>query len=136
MNLKRMWMMRVSAEVRAAAGNAYITLETTTVQGGLQALSMSYYNTYSPYISEASMICSALPGCPNDWTAAGVRILNLSLHGDPDFAEKAYVILESNGGAQNGIVYYPEPNELRQGSWEYYRFWAIDLAQFTHKVLI
>jgi hypothetical protein len=117
--------------VWASADNAYITLETTTVQGGLQALNMSYNNSYSPYISETSMSCSALPGCPNDWTAAGVRILTLSLHGDPAFTEKCYVILESNGGAQNGIVYYTEPNELRQGSWEYYRFWAIDLAQFS-----
>ena len=108
-----------------------IGLETTNVQGGVQALRLNYSISSSPYISEANMICSALPVCPNNWTAAGVKLLTISLHGDPSFAEKVYAILESNGGAHKGIVYYPEPNELRQGSWEYYRFWAIDLAQFS-----
>jgi len=111
--------------------NSYIALETTTVQGGLQALRMNYNNTYSPYISEANMLCSALPGCPNDWTAAGIRILTMSLHGNISLADKVYVLLKSNGGAQSGIVYYPDINELKQGSWEWYRFWAIDLAQFS-----
>lgn len=109
-----------------------ISLETTTVQGGLQSMKLNYSNATSPYISEANMLCSALPGCPNDWTAAGIRLLTISLHGIPSFAEpNVYVILKSNGGAQSGIVYYPDINELRQGSWEYFRFWAIDLAQFS-----
>ena len=111
-----------------------ISLETTTVQGGLKALNMQYSNGSPPYISEANMLCSALPGCPNDWTVAGIKILTLSLHGNASFAEpNVYVILQSktNGVAHSGIVYYPDINELRQGSWEYYRFWAIDLAQFS-----
>ena len=108
-----------------------IYLETTTVQGGLQAMGLNYNNATSPYISEANMLCSALPGCPNDWTAAGIKLLTMSLHGNPSFAEKVYVILQSNGGAQSGIVYYPDITELSVGSWEWYRFWAIDLAEFS-----
>ena len=114
--------------------NAVIGIDTTLVQGGLQSMYMNYNNTYSPYISEANMLCSALPGCPNDWTAAGVKILTMSLHGNPSFAEpNVYVILQSssNGVTHSGIVYYSDLNELRQGLWEYFRFWAIDLARFS-----
>jgi hypothetical protein len=133
-----------------ASGYSSIALEEAAADGithvndGVQAMSFSYDNRYSPYISEASMSPLTLKGCPNDWTAANVKLLTLSLHGNKTFAEKkVYVYLESNGGAQSGIVYYPDANHLldqgnwdanallAQGSWEYYRFWAINLAEFS-----
>jgi len=123
-----LWNVWKDGAVNGTGG--YIYLETTTVHEGTSA-NLYYNNGSLPYISEANMICSAKPGCPNDWTAAGVKILTLSLHGNTSFAEKVYVMLESNGGAQSGIVYYPDANEFRQGSWEWYRFWAIDLSQFS-----
>jgi hypothetical protein len=124
-------------DVWGVSGGASIGIEyasndgVTHVNDGVQAMNVYYSNGYSPYISEAIMNPLALKGCPNDWTAAGVKILTLSLHGNTSFAEKVYVYLESNGGTQSGIVYYPEPNELKQGSSEWYRFWAIDLGQFS-----
>jgi hypothetical protein len=123
-----LWNVWMDGAVNGTGGFVY--LETTTVHEGTSA-NLNYNNASPPYISEANMICSAKPGCPNDWTAAGVKLLTLSLHGNTSFAEKVYVMLESNGGAQKGVVYYSEPNELRQGSWEWYRFLAIDLAQFS-----
>ncbi|MGA2322631.1 MAG: LamG domain-containing protein [Sedimentisphaerales bacterium] len=133
-----------------ASGYSSVTIEEaaddgiTHVNDGVQAMSFSYDNRFSPFISEATMSPLALKGCPNDWTAANVKLLTLSLHGNKTFAEKkVYVYLESNGGTQSGIVYYPDANHLldqgnwdanallAQGNWEYYRFWAINLAKFS-----
>ena len=61
-------------------------LEPTNVQGGVGALGFYYNNSYSPYIAEVNLTCSAKPGCPNDWTAAGVKILTLNMHGNDSFA--------------------------------------------------
>ncbi len=123
-----LWNVWKDGAVNGTGG--YIYLETTTVHEGTSA-NLYYNNGSLPYISEANMLCSAKPGCPNDWTASGVKLLTLSLHGNPSFAEKVYVMLKSNGGAQSGIVYYSDVNELRQGLWEWYRFWAIDLSRFS-----
>jgi hypothetical protein len=125
------------ADIWGVSGGAGILLEqasndgVTHVNDGVQALNFSYSNGSSPYISEAFVNPLAIKGCPNDWTAAGVKLLTLSLHGNTSFAEKVYVYLESNGGTQSGIVYYPEPNALRQSPSEWYRFWAINLGQFS-----
>jgi len=111
-----------------------ISLETGTVQYGY-AMKLSYNNSPSPYLSEADKICFLtdpnLIRTSGDWVAADVKLLTMSLRGNNTFEEKLYVTVESNGGTQSGTVYYDVPAELRQASHEWFRWWYIELAEFS-----
>ncbi|MBN1765379.1 MAG: LamG domain-containing protein [Sedimentisphaerales bacterium] len=112
-----------------------INRETDMVIGGAVAMRLSYDNSSSPYISEVSRDCFLTDPnelrCYGDWTAYGAQILTLTLHGNLTFTEDLYVTLESNGGAQTGTVYHDVPLELNQGEHEWWRWWYMDLAEFS-----
>jgi hypothetical protein len=66
----------------------------------------------------------------SDWTVSGAKALRLQFYGDPcnstTVNDKMYVAL--NDGDTNGVVYYPDVNDIKEQSWHQ---WQIDLEDFN-----
>lgn len=58
-------------------------------------------------------------------------MLVLEVRGHDDMNDGIYVVLESNDGAESGVVQYPDSRELNQQSYEPFRTWEIDLQDFA-----
>jgi len=86
-----------------------------------------YDNNQSPFYSEAELTYDAA----GDWTAAGVKALELWFHGDVNnLAEQMYVILEDAGG-KSAVVVHDDPNALIQEDWEGWQVWNIALQDYV-----
>jgi hypothetical protein len=69
--------------------------------------------------------------CSNDITANAMLVLMVKGHDNMKEPNNLYVKLESNNGAQSGIVHFPEPNALNQQSYEPMILWPIALQDFA-----
>jgi len=63
-------------------------------------------------------------------------MLVLEVRGHDDMNDNIYVELESNDGAESGVVTYPDSRELNQQSYEPYRTWEIDLQEFASQGVV
>jgi hypothetical protein len=81
-----------------------ISLETTTVHDGSQAMKFEYDNSLSPYYSEAVYTYDI----PQDWTANGIKALELWFRvGTGNDANQMYVAVEDTTGSSGIMVYNP-----------------------------
>jgi hypothetical protein len=63
-------------------------------------------------------------------------MLALLVKGHDNMSDNLYVRLESNNGAQSGIVHFPDKRELNQQLYEPSRLWPIDLQDFVSQGVI
>jgi hypothetical protein len=96
-----------------------------------EAMQIPYDNTAAPYLTEVSADAADLGPCSNDWTFGGNKLLLVNVRGHDDMTDSIYITLESNGGAQSGTVQYPDAGLLNQQSYEWFRYWPIDLQAFA-----
>lgn len=95
------------------------------------AMEIAYDHTVSPYLTEVSADAD-LFGCSTDWTRGGIGLLTLDVKGHDNMLDSIYVMLESNGGAQSGVVSYRDVRELnQQADYEWFHFWPMDLQEFA-----
>jgi len=92
----------------------------TTADGAMQI----YYNSIN---YEVSADTSALL-CSTDISENAVLVLMVKGH--DNMSDDVYVKLESNGGAESGLVQYPA-SMLNQQDYESFRIWPIDLQEFA-----
>jgi len=90
--------------------------ETIIIQGGKQAMPLTYSNTGGPTSSEAERTFDA----PQDWTKHGYKTLALAFYGDPNNTGQLY--LKING---TKIPYGGKAEDLKRAQWQP---WNIDLA--------
>jgi len=94
--------------------------EQTIVHGGGQSMPLTYDNTGGATVSEAVRTFAVA----QDWTAHGIKGLNLWFYGDPtNTAGQLYV--KVNGTT---VTYEGEPDTLLQPTWQ---LWYIDLADLA-----
>jgi hypothetical protein len=99
--------------------------EVTIVQSGRQSMPFDYNNTKSPYYSDATRTFAT----PQDWTAYGVKALELWFMGKVDNNNVApvYVTLQDSTGPSATVI-HPDPNIVLQDAWQ---AWDIALSDFT-----
>jgi hypothetical protein len=85
---------------------------------------------YDSTIYAVSADTSALL-CSNNITDNAMLVLMVKGHDNMKGPNNLYVTLESNNGAQSGIVHFPEPNALNQQLYEPMILWPIDLQEFA-----
>jgi len=88
-------------------------METTTVYGGSQSVSLAYNNAESPFVSDIIRTFDE----PKDWTVQGFDTLRLSVYGQAiNTADQLYVILEDADG-KAGTVAVGTPEVLTTLEW-------------------
>jgi len=107
--------------------------EQTIVHGGKQSLRFQYANGGPAKYSEAFGYIDDLQ-CPRDWTARGVKILSLWVHGRPlgvglagNQVEPMYVAV-SNTNGRTATVYNTDPQVTVTDAWVP---WTIELKLFS-----
>jgi hypothetical protein len=106
------------------AGYDYVYLETADVHGGAKAMRLEYQNQYEPYFTAATRTFDSA----QDWTVAGIKVLDLWFHGDPcNVSEQMYVRLQDDSGRAAQIM-HDDPNAVQINAW---RVWQIELQDFV-----
>ncbi len=100
------------------------------------AMSIAYDNSGSPYLTEVGADTADLSICSPDWTFGDNELLILDVKGHDNMADSIYVTLESNGGAEDGTIQYPDVRELNQQNYENFRMWVIPLRDFADQGVV
>lgn len=88
-------------------------METATVRGGSQSVSMMYANDEEPFVSEIIRTFAE----PKDWTVRSFNALRLSVHGTAsNGADQLYVTVEDSDG-NVATVTYGAPEVLTTAAW-------------------
>ena len=90
---------------------------------------------YNPAQNAVSANISALL-CSNDISANAMLVLMVKGHDNMKEPNNFYVKLESNNGAQSGIVHFREPNALNQQLYEPMILWPIALQSFASQGVV
>ena len=126
----------VSAETRLDFFDYSTATALRNVWGNNAALdngtmSIEYDNSGPPYLTEVGADTADLSICSSDWTFGDNELLMLDVRGHDDMTDSIYVTLESNGGAEDGTIQYPDVRELNQQDYENFRTWVIPLQDFA-----
>jgi len=105
-----------NADIQSVWGtNAYLYDQTMEI----------YYNgtAYEVSADADDLLCSS------DVSANSMIVLLVAGH--DNMSDNIYLEIESNDGAQSGVVQYPDSRALNQQSYESFITWPIDLQEFT-----
>ncbi|UCG49331.1 MAG: LamG domain-containing protein [Phycisphaerales bacterium] len=106
------------------AGYDYIYLETEETHRGAKAMRFEYQNQYEPFYTVATHTFDDV----QDWTVAGLKVMDLWLHGDPcNVSEQLHVTIKDSDGRAARIT-HDDPNAVQNNKWQ---VWQIELRDFV-----
>jgi hypothetical protein len=106
------------------SGGAYVSVTTYPAYKCMRSMAFDYYNRID-YYSEATITFDP----PQDWVAAGGRILELFFYGGPGNDINTQIYLRLSDGQNSETVLYNDINDIRQRSW---KLWRINIADLIN----
>jgi len=107
-----------------------VYLETAKVYDSLysaQSMQLDYDNFDPPYLSEVTRTFANA----RDWNSPDTKVLGINIHGtENNPSDNMYVVLEDTSTA-TAVITYPTQAELIQQDREDFRYWTINLADFS-----
>jgi hypothetical protein len=130
--LRAVWKDRWTQSAPVTSAEVYLAADPNRGGPPYQSMRYEYENNLSPYYSEVRADIGTGAGKWNidpNWLGMGAKALVLWFYGQAtnDVNEKMYVKL-TDGGNVNGIVYYPDMNDVNEEEWHE---WNIGLQDFV-----
>jgi hypothetical protein len=129
------WQFSVSNVTWVDGFDNYITDANIRAVWGPNS-SVSDSNMRIVYNSTKYAVSANTPAllCSNDISSNAMLVLTVKGH--DNMSNNVYVKLESNNGAQSGIVHFPDKRELNQQSYEPLILWPIALQEFASQGVV